>query len=72
MVLYMHVHVQAKSNYICNVAYKKDGSFVGRDAVAISDLAEAIMIVEILIPPDQRAEDSCSDNRKEYEHAVRC
>jgi hypothetical protein len=50
--------------------HTKDISFVGRDAVAVSDLAEAI--IDILIPPDQRAEDPDSDIRKEYERAMRC
>jgi hypothetical protein len=53
-----------------SAAYKKDISFVGRDrdAVALGDLAEEML--DIMIPPEQRAEDE--DIAEEHARALRC
>ena len=59
--------VKAKSKDM-NAAYKKDISFVGRDAVAIADLAEEML--DVMFPPDMRAEDE--DVAEEHARALLC
>jgi hypothetical protein len=53
-----------------SAAYKKDISFVGRDAVALGDLAEEML--DIMIPPEQRAEDEDIAEEPEHARALRC
>ena len=59
--------VKAKSKDM-NAAYKKDINFVGRDAVAIADLAEEML--DVMFPPDMRAEDE--DVAEEHARALLC